>query len=85
MRLNHKQQELLENYIARLQERFPSIEVQGITPSAEDPADIWVHIFVPNDDPDGAISAFAAEMNIDILVNYGYSISVMTHSGVVEE
>ncbi|MFY7997497.1 MAG: hypothetical protein ACOVSW_02725 [Candidatus Kapaibacteriota bacterium] len=84
MRLNLKQQELLENYIAQLQERFPSIEVQGITPSAEDPADIWVHIFVTDDDPDGAISAFAAEMNIDILVNYGYSISVMIHSGVVE-
>jgi hypothetical protein len=39
-----------------------------------------VHILVQDDDESIALSTFAAEMNIDILVNYGYSISVMIHS-----
>lgn len=80
MDLNLKQQELVEGFIARIQERFPASEFQYITPSAEDPRDVWVHILVQDDDESISLSTFAAEMNIDILVNYGYSISVMTHS-----
>jgi hypothetical protein len=49
-----------------------------IAPSAEDPRDIWVYVAILERES-MALRKFAAKMNIDILVKYGYSISVMTH------
>jgi hypothetical protein len=85
MNLNLKQQELVQGYIARIQERFPEVEFRYLTPSAEDPQDIWVHLLVPdNDDESIELGEFSAKMSIDILVDYGYSISIMTHPFPVE-
>jgi hypothetical protein len=82
MDLNLKQQDLVEGYIARILERFPEVEFQYLTPSAEDPTHIWVHLLVPDDDDDDKseeLGKFSAEMYLDILINYGYAISIMTH------
>ncbi len=80
MDFNLKQQELLADFIARIQERFPAAEFQHITPSAEDSRDVWVHFLIHDNDESLMLRSFAAELSIDMLVQYGYSLAAMVHT-----
>jgi hypothetical protein len=80
MDLNLKQQELVADFIARIQQQFPTAEFQYITPSAEDSRDVWIHFLVHDDDESLALGSFAAELSIEMLIHYGYSLAVIVHT-----
>ena len=82
-RYNLKQKQLSRMLFDQLKEKFPEIHLVGITPSCEDPEDIWVNIIYPEDeDRQIEIADFAAEISTDILLDYGYSITIMPGDGV---
>ncbi|MDM8524170.1 hypothetical protein QUF80_12440 [Desulfococcaceae bacterium HSG8] len=78
MRINFKQQELIESFVGALKEKFPEVRFKEVTESPEDPNDLWVNVTRPADD-DRMIELleFSGEKTTDILMDYGYHISVM--------
>ncbi len=80
---NFKQKELSQMLFDRLKEKFPEIKLVSITPSCEDPNDIWVNIIYPEDeDRQIEMGEMAAEISTDILLDYGYSISITCGEGL---
>ena len=77
--INFKQKELSMRLFEKLKARFPEIELVRITESAEDPNDIWVNITYPEDE-DRQIELYeaAGEISTDILLDYGYHISIIS-------
>ncbi len=74
---NDKQIELSQMLFGRLKERFPEIEFESITESAENPNNIWVKIVMPQDeDREIEMQSMASEISTDILVDYGYHITI---------
>lgn len=79
--INFKQQELIEELLSSVQEKFPEVEFVEITESPEDPADLWINVTSPADE-DRLIKLieFSGVKSSDILLDYGYQILVMhTH------
>ncbi len=76
--INFKQQELIDDLLDAVKEKFPEIELVQITESPEDPADLWVNVTSPADD-DRLLELvhFASDKSSDILLDYGYQILVM--------
>jgi hypothetical protein len=80
---NFKQKELSRMLFDRLKEQFPEISLVSITPSYENPEDIWVNIIYPEDeDREIEMGKLAAEISTDILLDYGYSISITSGEGM---
>ncbi len=80
---NFKQKELSYMLFERLKENFPEIRLVSITPSWENPEDIWVNIIYPEDeDREIELREMAAEISTDILLDYGYSISITSGEGL---
>lgn len=78
MRINHKQQELIDELFNTTKGKFPEIELINITPSPEDPADIFVNVLAPMDeDREIELRQFTSELEADILQDYGYLICIM--------
>jgi hypothetical protein len=74
---NDKQIELGDMLFERLKKKFPEIEMTGITESAENPSYLWVRIVLPEDeDREFALRDVASEISTDILLDYGYHISI---------
>lgn len=75
--MNFKQKELSHKLFEQLKERFPEIEFVNISESAEDPADLWVNIVMPEDDDRQiGLIEMAGELSTDLLLDYGYSITI---------
>jgi hypothetical protein len=80
---NFKQKELSYLLFERLKEKFPETKLVSITPSWENPEDIWVNIIYPEDeDREMELRELAAEISTDILLDYGYSISITSGEGL---
>jgi hypothetical protein len=64
-----------------LKAKFPEIELVDITESVEDPRDVWVHLIMPEDE-DRVIELreFAADKSMDILMEQGYHITIISGS-----
>lgn len=78
MIINFKQQELIEELFQTVRGRFPEVELLNVTESPEDPKDLWVNILVPEDeDQEIALTELASEKTTDMLLDYGYHISIM--------
>ncbi len=76
---NHKQIELSDMLFERLRERFPEVVFHGVLESAENPNDIWVNIVMPNDeDREIELREMAGEISTDILMDYGYHITIIS-------
>lgn len=76
--INFKQKELIDKLFCKTQEKFPEIQLINITESPEDPNDLWVNITAPKDEErEIELREFASEMATDILLEYGYHISIM--------
>jgi hypothetical protein len=79
LRINHKQQELIGQLLAKVQSAFPEISFKGYETNPEDKDHIWVIVNAPMDEErEIELGRFAAELSTDILLEYGYAISVMT-------
>lgn len=75
---NDKQIELSNMLFEKLKRRIPEIEFDGITEAADNPNRIWVNIVMPEDeDRQIELLGLAAEISTDILLDYGYSISII--------
>lgn len=76
--MNFKQQELAEQYFQTIYTKFSDVQFLGITESPEDPTDLWVNVLSSyDDDQETDLIEFAGNITIDLLVQYGYHISLM--------
>ena len=76
--MNMKQQELVDRLFQTVNTRFPEVELLNVSPSAEDPRDLWVNVTAPADkDRECALMELASASSADILMDYGYSILVL--------
>jgi hypothetical protein len=76
--INVKQHELIAELFQTLKAQFPEIELLNVTESPEDPNDLWVNITAPEDeDREIALTELASDKTADMLLDYGYYISIM--------
>ncbi|MEZ4526970.1 MAG: hypothetical protein R2941_13725 [Desulfobacterales bacterium] len=75
---NFKQQQLADDFFQSVKSKFPEIQLINITPSPEDPRDLWINITAPDDeDREFELMDWVSEKSADILLEYGYSILVL--------
>jgi len=48
--MNFKQEELTRDFFQTVRENFPEVELTDITPSPEDPNDLWISVTAPSDE-----------------------------------
>ena len=78
MRINFKQQELIEELLEELEAHFPDVRFVDIMEGPENPDNLWINVTEPEDeDREIELTGFFSEKCIDILMDYGYDISVM--------
>jgi hypothetical protein len=78
MRINSKQQELIQGLIEDLNRHFPDVKFVDITESPENPDDLWINVTEPGDDDrEIELIEFFGEKSADILMDYGYHMLVM--------
>ncbi len=78
MRINFKQEDLIEELLCAIKNEFPEVELIDITESPEDSESLWVNVTGPEDeDEDIRLRNFAGELTTDILIDYGYHILLM--------
>jgi len=78
--INFKQEELAQELFSSLKYEFPEVTLINITESPADPRAVWVNITAPeNEDREIDLIEFAGDRTTDILLDYGYYISIMTH------
>ena len=75
MRINFKQEELIDELVNILIKKFPEVELIDITESPEDSESLWVNVTAPKDeDKEIELRAFASDKTTDILIDYWYHI-----------
>lgn len=81
MMLNHKQKELVDKMVAKITKKFPEVRFLDIGEGLEDPNEIWIYVTKPSDDDryNDLIEA-SAELAMDALMKYGYSIYITPRS-----
>ncbi len=78
MRINCKQQELIQGLVEDLNRHFPDVKFVDITESPENPNDLWINVTEPEDDDmEIKLTKFFSEKSADILMDYGYHMLVM--------
>ena len=78
MTINHKQKQLIDELIFKVQERYPEIVFKDLETSPDDPQHIWINVVADMDeDREIEMTHFASEIATDILMDYGYAISIM--------
>lgn len=81
--INFKQMELSKMLFERLKQQFPELELASITESADNPDHIWVNIVMPEDeDREIEIREVASEISTNILLEYGYHITISSAAGL---
>jgi len=78
MRINHKQQELIDGILNDLKDKFPDVKFVEVTEGPENPDDLWINVTkVKDEDRFIRLIKFFSEKTTDILMDYGYHILVM--------
>lgn len=78
--INFKQEELAREFFSSLKRHFPEVSLINVTESPADSRAVWVNVTAPDDeDREIDLIEFAGERTTDILLDYGYYISIMTH------
>ena len=76
--INFKQEELIDDLLHQVKEKFPEVELIDVTHSPEDPESLWINVIGPEDeDREIELRAFASDKVSDILLDYGYHMLVM--------
>jgi GTP cyclohydrolase II len=77
--INHKQQELIDELFATVQTQYPEITIKGYEVNPDDKEHIWVIVDAPmEEEREIELGRFASGLSTDILMEYGYAISLMT-------
>lgn len=79
MTMNVRQEELLHEYIRNILEHFPSVRVLDYHGSPYSDGEIWVEVAVPDEETVLTLGEFTPKEEMQILVNYGYSFSLLPH------
>ena len=75
--INFKQKQLADEFFKKVRQRFPEIELIDISPSPEDPRELWINITSPPDEyREFELMDMVSEISADILSDYGYPILV---------
>jgi len=78
MRINFKQQELIDSLLKALKKNFSDVKFVDITESPENPDDLWIRVTDPEDDEKQLrLIKYFSRKTTDILMDYGYHILVM--------
>ncbi|MEZ4528856.1 MAG: hypothetical protein R2941_23335 [Desulfobacterales bacterium] len=76
--INFKQEQLIEEVVNYVREKFPEVRFIGVSESPEDPADLWIRVTSPEDeDRRSELISYACDKTMDILLDYGYHMLVM--------
>ncbi len=76
--VNFKQEELIQDLMSQIKERYPEVDLIGVLESPESRSSLWVEVTAPEDeDREIEMSEFAADKVSDILLDYGYHMLVM--------
>ena len=78
LKINLKQQQLIDELFAKVKEKYPEIILKSLEASPDDPEHIWINVIADMDeDREIEMHSYSAELQIDILMDYGYAISIM--------
>ncbi len=79
MRINLKQKQLIDEMINKVKLQFPEIVYKNLEVSPDDPEHIWIIVEADMDeDREILMRHYSAELQTDILMDYGYMISIMS-------
>ncbi len=78
MRINFKQDELIEKLMNDIKQEFPEVELIKITEGPEAPETLCINMTAPEDeDREIELRRFGSEIVADILLDYGYHMLIM--------
>jgi hypothetical protein len=81
VRMNFKQRELIDELFNAVHAKYPQTRITGYELNPEDKEHIWVIVeAMMDEDTEIELRTFAANLSTDILMDYGYSISIMTEN-----
>jgi len=76
--INIKLQQLADELMLAIKEKFPEVELLKIIESPGDSTDLWMHVTAPvPEEREFELRDFTSEKSADILDDYGYLILVM--------
>ncbi|MGE0085733.1 MAG: hypothetical protein AB7S75_15090 [Desulfococcaceae bacterium] len=76
--INFRQEELIEEVVNYVREKFPDVRFIGVSESPEDPSDLWIRVTSQEDeDRRSELIEYACDKTMDILLDYGYHMLVM--------
>ncbi|MCP4106163.1 MAG: hypothetical protein GY749_11595 [Desulfobacteraceae bacterium] len=76
--INFKQEQLIEEVMNYVTEKFPEVRFINVTESPEDPESLWIRVTSPEDeDRRWELITYACDKTMDILTDYGYHMLVM--------
>ncbi|MBM2813656.1 MAG: hypothetical protein HW421_418 [Ignavibacteria bacterium] len=78
MRINHKQQELIDELFNKVKEKYPEIIFQKLWSNPDDPDHILINVFAPmEEERELEMSHYAASLQANIHDDYGYLFSIL--------
>ncbi|MFQ5632768.1 MAG: hypothetical protein ACE5I1_28705 [bacterium] len=78
MRLNNKQEELIEQLVKEIETKFPDVKFVGVSPHPESENSLWLDFTKPDDEERMLdIIEYTGVRSMDILEEYGYHFLVM--------
>ncbi|MBM2817279.1 MAG: hypothetical protein HW421_4041 [Ignavibacteria bacterium] len=81
MRINLKQQQLMDELFNKVKERYPEIVIRNLQTDPDDPEHIWINVIADMDeDREIEMRHFSAALETDILIDYGYAMSIMSEN-----
>lgn len=81
MKINFKQQQLIDELLTKVKEHYPEIKFKHLEVSPDDPDHIWIIVNADMDeDREIELHSYSSELQTDILLDYGYAISIMTEN-----
>lgn len=81
MRINLKQEQLIKELFNKVKEKYPQIVFKNLDNSPDDYDHIWINVIADMDeDTQIEMQRYAAELTTDILLDYGYHISIMSEN-----
>jgi len=76
--MNFKQEQLIEEVLNYVMEKFPEVRLLNVTESPEDPESLWIRVTSPKDeDRRSELISYSCNKTMDILEGYGYHMLVM--------
>ena len=78
MNINYKQKQLIDELFNKVKSKYPVIKFKNLDVSPDDPEHIWINVIADMDeDKEIEMMEYSAELEADLLLDYGYRISIM--------